>query len=301
MTETAQAVLQHLLWHKALAADHEDGGRIDQYVAMLGEIDQGLHVALSDPFEKAIAAAFALVLENRMDPWDLNLAQFTRMFLERMSRDGGVNFLTAGKLVAMAWEILRKQTEDVLEHSKPPQEFVESLFEDWDVGGILAPPAPRVDFSEAVLQGKVVPLHEAVRREGHRSVSLLELMNAFQEAKVEAERQLEINAMREKARSALRTTMHDKLHGEDLSEDIGLTWGRILRFNGDAIPLNSLWAPEPWDRITVFVSVLFLVKFGRLKAWQEDFPRGEIFVQRVDDAAPPEPLSQVPAVAAGVA
>ena len=296
------AVLDHLLWHKALASDHEDGGRIDNYVRMLGEIDQGLHAAVSDPFEKSIAAAFSLVIENRMDPWDLNLAQFTRMFLERMGKDGGVNFLTAGKLVAMAWEVLRRQSEGVLEHSKPPQEYVESLFDEWDLSGVVEPPMVRVDFSEAVRTGQLLPLHEAVRREGHRSVSLLELVDALQEAKVEAARQLELNALREHARRAFRPLLEAQLHGENLSEDIGITWERVSQWNGSAIPLSQLWTPDPWDRVTVFVSVLFLVRFGKLRAWQEDFPAGEIYVERAAKAAEPVAASPGAAVAAaGVA
>jgi len=299
MSDARAAVLNHLLWHKALTADHEDGGRIDRYVQMLDEIDQGLHAAVSDPMEKSIAAAFSLVIENRMDPWDLNLAQFTQMFLERMPKDGGVNFLTAGKLVAMAWEVLRRQSEGVLEHSKPPQEFVEPMFEEWDISGLVRPDVPRIDFSAAVQAGSLVPLHEAVRREGHRPVSLLELVDAFRDARGEAQRMLELNALREKARQTLRPAFTSKLHSEDLSEDIGSTWERIRQLDGGPIPASSLWTTDSWDRVTVFVSILFLVRFGKLRAWQEDFPSGEIFVERLGKA--PEELPAAPAAAAGVA
>ena len=60
------------------------------------------------------------------------------------------------------------------------------------------------------------------------------------------------------------------------------------------------WTSDSWDRVTVFVSVLFLVRFGKLRAWQDDFPSGEIFVERV--AKGPEETPALTAVAAaGVA
>ena len=79
MSEAYETVLNHLLFHKALISENNGAERISRYVSMLGEIDQGMHVALRDPFEKAVAAAFELVIEKQLDPWDLDLAQFTRM------------------------------------------------------------------------------------------------------------------------------------------------------------------------------------------------------------------------------
>ena len=83
MSEAYETVLNHLLFHKALISENNGAERISRYVSMLGEIDQGMHVALRDPFEKAVAAAFELVIEKQLDPWDLDLAQFTRMFLPK--------------------------------------------------------------------------------------------------------------------------------------------------------------------------------------------------------------------------
>jgi len=301
VTAVKETMLQHLLWHKALTADADDGARINRYLQMVTEIEQGRHVALADPFEKSIAAAFELVIEEQMDPWDLNLTQFTRLFLERKAKEGGVNFVTAGKLVAMAWEILRRQADYVLAHSKPAQEFVESAFADWDLAGILETAPTPFDFSEAVMMDEIVPLHEAVRRAGHRAVSLVELMDAFQEAEVESKRQLELNSLREKARAARHPGMGDKVHGEDLTDDIALAWERIQRFQGEPVRISDLWEASPWDRVTVFVAVLFLVKFGKLKAWQESYPRGEILVQTIAGPAPAENAPMPAALAAGVA
>src|SRR2546427_12100549 len=96
MSENYQTVLNHLLFHKALISETEGGQRINRYLGMLNEIDQGMHVAVRDPFEKSIVAAFELVLERHLDPWEINLVQFTKLFMDKVKKDGAVNFVTAG-------------------------------------------------------------------------------------------------------------------------------------------------------------------------------------------------------------
>src|SRR3989449_5261994 len=97
MSENYQTVLNHLLFHKALISETEGGQRINRYLGMLNEIDQGMHVAVRDPFEKSIVAAFELVLERHLDPWEINLVQFTKLFMNKVKKDGAVNFVTAGE------------------------------------------------------------------------------------------------------------------------------------------------------------------------------------------------------------
>ena len=120
MSDNYQAILNHLLFHKALISESEGGQRINRYLAMLNEIDQGLHVAVRDPFEKSVVAAFELALEKQLDPWEINLVPFTKLFLEKVRKDGAVNFVTAGKLVFLAWSILKMQSDKVLLDAMPP-------------------------------------------------------------------------------------------------------------------------------------------------------------------------------------
>ncbi len=294
MSEAYETVLNHLLFHKALISEHDGAERITRYVSMLGEIDQGMHVALRDPFEKAVAAAFELVLEKQLDPWDLNLAQFTRMFLEKVQAGGPVNFVTAGKLIFMAWSILKLQSDHVLVSATPPAEEAPP---DWDFGGLQE--SEDLDFNEAVLDAGRLPIAEAIRRPGRRAVTLMELMDAFDEARRDGEIQLRLAALREQAVKSFAPNFHNNVHSEDLSEDIGLTWGRILGFNGNAVPLGHLATPrDRWDLITVFVSVLFLAKMEKVKLWQEAYPEGDILVQRIAPEASlnPEELAVIPAV-----
>src|SRR5438093_2946268 len=181
MSENYQTVLNHLLFHKALISETEGGQRINRYLAMLNEIDQGMHVAVRDPFEKSVVAAFKLVLERQMDPWEINLTPFTKLFLEKVKKEGTVNFVTAGKLVFLAWSILKLQSDKVLLNAMPPEAPPDDGA--WDLD-MFRDPAD-LDYNQVVLDGTATPLTEAIRREGRRAVTLMELMDAFDEARRE--------------------------------------------------------------------------------------------------------------------
>jgi segregation and condensation protein A len=297
MSDGYEAVLNHLLFHKALLSDDEGGERITRYLAMVREIEQGMHLAVRDPLEKSIAAAFELVLEHQLDPWDINLGEFTRLYMDKVKEDGYVNFVTAGKLVLMAWSILKLQSEEVLTNAEPV-ERVESFFSDWDLGVDLYQEPEDFDFTQAVVRGKGAPLRPAIRRQGRRAVTLMELMDAFDEARREAELALQLQAIRERA-APQGNRLREKLHGEDLSEDIGMTWSRIVQLNGGPIRLQDLTTDDPWDWVTVFVSVLFLAKMEKIKVWQRNFPFGAILVRRLspDTTLQGEELEDVAAMA----
>src|SRR2546427_8616209 len=120
MSENYQTVLNHLLFHKALISETEGGQRINRYLGMLNEIDQGMHVAVRDPFEKSIVAAFELVLERHLDPWEINLVQFTKLFMDKVKKDGAVNFVTAGKVGFLPSSVPEMQKDNVLLVRMPP-------------------------------------------------------------------------------------------------------------------------------------------------------------------------------------
>ncbi len=283
-------VLNHLMFHKALTADHESGDRITRYLEMVREIEGGHYLAVRDPMEKAIAAAFELVLEEQFDPWGIDLAAFTKLYVEKVRDDGVVNFVTAGKLVAMAWQILKMQSDVLVAKAEPPR-TEEWGFADWDLGLGAYDSPEQYDFTQAVLQGRV-PIAEAIRREGRRAVTLMELMQALDEARVEAARQLDLAALREKSRASAPKDFGNKVHGEDLNEDLALTWSRLCQHDGAPVALEALAGHDPWDRITVFVSVLFLAKMEKVALAQQDFPYGDILVKRL---SPDETIEPVPA------
>lgn len=279
MKENYEAVLNHLLFHKSLISEENDSSRIDRYLHMVEEIDKGMHIVVDDPFEKSIAAAFELVIEHQFDPWDINLREFTKMYLKQVRKGSYVNFVVAGKLVLMAWSILKLQSEEVLVWAEPPREQEEYYFGDWDLDPMVYQEPEDLDFTHAVLNRPDPPIAKPVRTQNKRPVTLIELVDAFDEARKEAELQMKIRELRSEARVEVPHNFGEKVHKENLTEDISLTWTRLRNFNGQTVPLHNLYGHDIWDRVTVFVSILFLAMMKKVRIWQRKFPQGEIMVK----------------------
>ena len=278
MRESYEAVLNHLLFHKALISEQENGERIAKYLQMIEEINNGMHIACRDPVEKSLAAAFELVIESKFDPWDINLVEFTKMYLKKVRSDGDVNFIVAGRLILMAWSILKLQSDEVLEDATPQLPAEECFFSDWDVPPEFYQAPEDLDYTNVIMHTGANPLKQAVRRHPERKVTLIELVDAFDEARRESEYRAKIESLRV-ANVEQEVEFHSNVHKENLTEDMMLTWARIRQFNGKAIPLHNLWDNDVWDRVTVFVSVLFLCMMQKVTLWQRRMPHGEIFVK----------------------
>ena len=66
-------VINHLLFHKSLIDEKEDATRINHYVNMLQKADEGEHISIEDPFDRSIAIAFELVMQQHQYPKDLDV------------------------------------------------------------------------------------------------------------------------------------------------------------------------------------------------------------------------------------
>jgi segregation and condensation protein A len=248
------SVLNHLMFHKALISENDEDERINRYLQIIENMDYGLVVGIK---------------------WDINIAEFTKMYLARVRKDDYVNFVTAGRLILMAWSVLKLQSEKVLVAAIPPEPVEES---DWmDAMDVYDAPED-LDFTHTVMRTNEPPLQEYARNQPTRPVTLMELVNAFdaalQDAATTHRRQTQVKFK--------PPNFHVNVHKEDLNEDLELTWNRILQFNGSAIPLHNLCTEDAWDIATVFMAVLFLAKMKKIKLWQRHFPYGEIFVKRAN-------------------
>jgi segregation and condensation protein A len=269
-------VLNHLLFQKAIIDEGDRSEKIDRYLGLLAQAEAGNEMVPSDPIDRSVQLVFELVLSNNFDPWDINLMEFTRLYTKKMHAEE-VNFIVAGKLMYMAWSILKMQSEEVLSiHEQPmPGEVICS---DWDMDGLD-------QFYDDPVLAKIntdvpgcVDLTEAVRHQSTRPVSLIELLDAFEEAKKDAE----IQVHRQKAREALKLTnekFDDKAHKEDHEKDVADTWARIIKCGNGPICIDDLFNGDKEDSIMVFVSLLFLAKYGKIALWQDDLPYGQIFLE----------------------
>ncbi len=267
----AEGVLGHLLFHKAMIDEDAGAENIDRYLNVLRE--SGSPVSSRDPLDRSIETVFELVLSNDLDPWDIDLMQFTKLYTEKV-KDKEVNFVLAGKLMLMAWSILRMQSEQVLSNSETRSDwsFGDIDFESLD---LFRPEEPRV----VLYLPEDAELDEVVRHHGSRPVTLVELLGAFEDAQREEQQNLLREKLREANRLKLNAAFDTKAHNDDMERDVEDVWQRICKCGSGAINLEDIWNGGRDDLVTVFMALLFLARAGKISVWQDDLPFGKIMLE----------------------
>src|SRR4030042_592128 len=278
-TTECNDVLNHLMFQKSIIEDDSGVGkesRIERYLKMVDEMERGTLVGADDPFEKSVALVFELVVTQRMNPWDINLIEFSKMYLQRVKKASELNLIIAGKIVYMAWEILKLQSEQVLQRVDRPEQ-VEMMFDGWNPDNLdIFVDTFELGTGEMLLHTDEMPIDEKVRRKSDRPVTLIDLMDALEAAKTEGDIRQELAKFMQKYK---RPEFDDKAHKENLEEDIALVWERIQRGGQGSVPIAALATTGKADRVMVFISILFLARIGKIHIWQEKMPYGEIFLE----------------------
>jgi segregation and condensation protein A len=297
LADSVHEVMGHLVFHRSLIDEEDSGDRLTRYMDMVRGMGEGAHVAMEDPFDKSIAITLELVLTEHLDPWDVNLVEFSRFYLKRVKREKDIDFITAGRIMLMAWSVLRLQTEEVLTALERVQEAANGDIADWFEGAPDwgAYEEPDLEFTMEVISSPEPIIEERVQRRTPRPVTLLELVDAFEEARKEQELHRDIDQKRMAARERIKRERDHKvqrmMHKESLEEDIVETWTRILTHNGSTIPLEDLHKDGVEDYLTIFVASLFLALHGRIKLWQKRFPSGPIYLKKLRGGDLTEELS----------
>ena len=178
-------IVSHLLFHKALSGDNIRGTeRINRYIEMVHEIEEGRTVLEDDPYERTISIAFELLLEERMNPWDIDLARFADFYLRRLDAEHLIDLRSAGRVIRQVWSILRIKSERVLDlamaedfDDDDPYDDVYLDFMDFDA---------ETDYKTALLQAPEAPINNLIRRAGSkRPATLMELITALRARDVE--------------------------------------------------------------------------------------------------------------------
>ena len=289
MGEQEADMINHLLFHKSIIKEpNEREIDLDSYLRIMRELDMGIHVALDNPVDRAAAIAFQLVLDERFDPWNLDIAEFTKLYLQRIQKEDEVNFIIAGRLIMMAWNILKSQSQHVLTRADRVDEPEECYFEDWDVMPFYEAESKQTNFSQYVLGCQDSIITEAVRAKDVRQVTLMSLIEAFDEAREEI-------ALKERAKKfhvdleEKPIDFGEKMHRESLQEDISTTWQRICMCDGVKVPITAVWdKDDAYDKVTVFISTLFLAKMSKVRLTQRKMPYGDILIENIEGLDMPE-------------
>ena len=224
-------VINHLLFHKSLIDENEEPGRINQYITMLQKADSGEHISIENPFDRSIAIAFELVMQNHLNPWDIDLVSFSTMYLNRAKQEK-IDLIIAGRIIYMAWKILKLQSNNLV---LTMEENNQEEYEPFGWGDIPTEMWLTEDddysYTNLIMKTPTPPIDTPLRRKSKRKVSLIELLDAFNEAKKESEeyqllelqRKEERDRLAEKARKRMKGTAHE----DHLEEDIAVSYTHL--------------------------------------------------------------------------
>ncbi len=278
-------VINHLLFHKSLIDEKNDATRINQYVTMLQKTESGEHISIENPFERSIAIAFELVIQQHLNPWDIDLVSFSTMYLKR-AKDEKIDLIIAGRIIYMAWKVLKLQSNDLIISMEDKTE----TYEPFDWGDIPSEMFLTSDtaysYTNLVMNMPEPPIDEPLRRDAKRKVTLIELLTAFDQAKKEAEEYQILDEQRRQERIRLsilaRKRMKGTAHEDHLEEDIQAVWERIKKQNKRTISLSDICEEQNREEtIKVLMSILFLAYDNKIKIYQKHFPYGKIFIRNI--------------------
>ena len=304
--EMREDIVSRLLGGEADLATSKYLDRISELASM----EEAEHQFLIDPFDRSVALVFQMFQSSDLDPWDVDLSFFIQMFSERIEDSENVDLPTCGRLIRMAWSILKSQASDLIERQERAFDFTE-VEDTWDFEGGWEADFDDADynFSVGVLSGdadEVLPsmFEGRIHREEGRPVTLTELLMGLQEAGRLAEEQRVREKIAEERRDALsiaRKRFSGSLHVEDLEGDLERTWEALMSRASNSekdIGLREI-SEELMDRsldsgveideaqaeaqVTALVSALFLTNRGYTELSQEPGKDGKISLKPLWD------------------
>jgi chromatin segregation and condensation protein Rec8/ScpA/Scc1 (kleisin family) len=276
-------------------ADLETSQYLDRLVE-LSLVEEAEHQFLIDPFDRSVALVFQMFQNSDLDPWDVDLSVFLELFNQRINHSENIDLPTCGRLVRMAWTILRGQASTLLERQE--RSLIDEEVEDsWDFEDSWETEFSDEDynFSIGVLTGAasdVLPsmFEGRIHREEGRPVTLGELLMGLQAAGRLSEEQKmreQIAKERREANEKARARFGGSLHVENLEDDLKRTWDalrsrtveektttnlsdivEVLKENSIQSGLSSEEA-ESEAQVTALVSSLFLTHRGYAEVSQD--------------------------------
>jgi segregation and condensation protein A len=279
-------VINHLLFHKALIDETNDMTRINQYLELAKAAVTGESAAIEDPFDRSVYLAFDLVLNQNMNPWDIDLVGFSSMYLKRAKKEK-IDLMAAGRIIYMAWKVLRMQSDHLVVNMETKEEVVEQGFgwEDIPTATWLAND-DEYSYTNLLMKMPQSPLEEPLRRDSTRKVTLIELLSAFDEVRKESEQYQLLDQLRTEERIQLeqkaRKAMKGSAHEDHLEEDVASIWERICQFPKKSMNFTELCQVDSAEeRIKTFISILFLAYEKKIIVHQQKFPYGEIYIKTI--------------------
>ena len=291
-----------------LVSQDEDVSEAERYadrILRIAQEESAEHQVLSDPFDRSVALVLSLIREEGMDPWNIDLSAFLKLFTQRVRKEAsGLDLPACGRLIRMSWEVLTQQASSLFDRViamdiEDDDDFIDFGWEsEYDDNEFI--------FTTTVLEGAADNLlpsffDERLRREEGRPSTLGELLSALKDACDEAEI-LKAKEDYRKAHAVELKNMLDnvgsRMHKEDMEGDIRRCWTamrNVISIQGQSkVPVKDVTKklskilietfgeiPEGYEvesKITSFVAGLFLTHRGY--AWiSQDGPDDPIMLE----------------------
>ena len=147
----------------------------------LSTLEEAEHQFLIDPFDRSVALVFQMFQSSDLDPWDVDLSSFIEMFNERIERAENIDLPSCGRMIRMAWSILRGQASSLIERQERAMDFEEEVEWDFDGGWESEFDDADYNFSVGVMTGaadETLPsiFEGRIHRDEGRPVTLGELL-----------------------------------------------------------------------------------------------------------------------------
>ncbi len=275
-----------------LMSQEEEASEAERYadrIMRIAKEDSAEHQVLSDPFDRSVALVLSLVKEEGMDPWNIDLSAFLKLFTQRVRKEAsGLDLPACGRLIRMSWEVLTQQASTLFDRVIAMDMDDEDDF--FDFGWEAEYDDEEFIFTTTVLEGSA-DLHlpgffgERMRREEGRPSTLGELLSALKDACDEAEVLKAKEEYRKAHAEELKNMINNvgsRMHDEDMEGDIRRCWSamrKVTSAKGETkVPVSEVTTelekilletfgeiPEGYDvesKITSFVAGLFLTHRG---------------------------------------
>ena len=287
--------------------ESEDALKFAERIMPVVEAEESEYQSLDDPFDRSVALVLSLVKDQELNPWDIDLSTFLKVFTKRVrSESDKLNLHACGRLIRMAWEVLNQQAIvlfDRVQNMDQEDDWEDEIDfgweSDYDDQDYL--------FTTSILEGDVEQLlpslfDERIRRDEGRPVTLGELLSAFKDAAEDAE-ELKI---REENRIAHQAELGDYLnnvgssmHNEDLEGDIYRCWSALRKacqkLGSSKVKVIQVMAElneilltenghieqgyEEESKVASFIASLFLTHRGFALISQDEVPYGDIMLE----------------------
>ena len=291
-----------------LMSQEEEISEAERYadrIMRIAQEDSAEHQVLSDPFDRSVALVLSLVKEEGMDPWNIDLSAFLKLFTQRVRKESaGLDLPACGRLIRMSWEVLTQQASTLFDRVIAMDMEDEEEF--FDFGWEAEYDDEEFIFTSSVLEGNAdqhLPalFGERMRRDEGRPSTLGELLSALKDACDEAEILKAKEEYRKAHAEELKSMLDNvgsRMHNEDMEGDIRRCWTAMRKVTKELgetkVSVEDVTnelekilietygeIPEGYDvesKITSFVAGLFLTHRGY--AWiSQDGPDDPIMLE----------------------